>query len=67
MPACGPGLDYLLDVFPLTDVLMMVLKGDGSCAEVLWTFFGISIPGWVLIGFAGLFTLGIFQVVKAKA
>ena len=24
---------------------------DGNCAEVLWSFMGISIPGWLLIGF----------------
>ncbi|MBD3646459.1 MAG: disulfide bond formation protein B [Pseudomonadales bacterium] len=62
VPACGPSLDYLLDVFPLTEVLMMVLKGDGACAEVLWTFLGISIPCWVLIGFIGLFAFVAFQM-----
>ena len=50
VPACGPSLDYLLDVFPLMDVLQMVLAGDGSCAEVSWQLLGISIPGWVVIG-----------------
>jgi len=54
VPACGPSLDYLLEVFPLTEVIEMVLLGDGNCAEVLWTLFGISIPGWTLVAFAGL-------------
>ena len=44
VPACGPSLDYLMDV------LQMVLAGDGSCAEVSWQLLGISIPGWVVIG-----------------
>ena len=39
-----------MDVFPLMDVLQMVLAGDGSCAEVSWQLLGISIPGWVVIG-----------------
>jgi disulfide bond formation protein DsbB len=64
VPACGPGLDYLLDVFPLSEVLAMVFEGDGSCAEVLWTFLGISIPGWTLIGFIGLIGLALLQVIK---
>ncbi|MCB1691439.1 MAG: disulfide bond formation protein B [Pseudomonadales bacterium] len=66
VPACGPSLDYLLDVFPLTEVLKMVLSGDGSCAEVQWTFAGLSIPGWTLIGFIGLAAIGVFQMLNPK-
>ncbi|MDA0790705.1 MAG: disulfide bond formation protein B [Proteobacteria bacterium] len=66
VPACGPGLDYLLDVFPLTEVLAKVLSGDGSCAEVLWTLFGISIPGWALLGFIGLAALGLLQMLRPE-
>lgn len=64
VPACGPGLDYLMDVFPLMDVLSMVFQGDGTCAEVVWTLFGISIPGWTLIGFIGLIGFGAFQLLR---
>lgn len=64
VPSCGPGLDYLLDVFPLTEVIEMVLSGDGSCAEVMWTFLGISIPGWTLVGFIGLIGFGLFQILR---
>lgn len=64
VPACGPGLDYLLDVFPMSDVIAMVLQGDGSCAEVVWMFLGLSLPGWTLLGFAGLITLGTFQIFR---
>ena len=67
VPACGVGLEYMLDVFPLTEVLRMVLAGDGSCAEVLWTFLGLSIPGWTLIGFTGLVTFGVFQLLRPRA
>jgi disulfide bond formation protein DsbB len=66
VPACGPSLDYLLDVFPLTDVLTIILSGDGSCAEIAWSLFGISIPGWTLAGFIGLIAIGIWQVSQPK-
>lgn len=52
VPACGPGLDYMLEVFPLTQVLSMVFKGSGECAEVLWSFLGLTIPGWMLVVFS---------------
>ena len=66
VPACGPSLDYLIDVFPLTEVLSMVLAGDGGCAEVVWSFLGISIPGWTLVGFIGLIAICGFVFVKPK-
>lgn len=53
VPACGPGLEYLFDVFPWQEVLIMLLQGDGNCAEVSWTWLGLSIPAWTLIAFAG--------------
>lgn len=51
VPACGPSVEYILETFPLNKALQMMLKGDGNCAEVLWTFMGISIPGWTLVAF----------------
>ena len=33
VPACGMGLNYMLETLPLTDVITKVLKGSGECAE----------------------------------
>jgi disulfide bond formation protein DsbB len=52
--ACGASLDFMLKVFPLTDVLVKVLTGSGECAKVTWRFLGIAMPGWVLIAAVGL-------------
>jgi len=49
VPACGPGLDFMLDTFPLSKTLKMVFTGSGECAEVSWNFLGLSMPEWVLI------------------
>lgn len=56
VPACGPGLDFIMDAFPLAEALQMVLSGSGECAKADWHFLGVSMPGWVLIAVA---TLGI--------
>jgi disulfide bond formation protein DsbB len=53
-PACGPSLDFIFQTFPLTDALSILLRGDGNCAEVVWRFLGLSIPGWTVIIFIGL-------------
>lgn len=54
LPECGPGLDFMLDVFPLVEVIKMVFAGSGECGEVQWSLLGLSIPGWTLVGFLGL-------------
>lgn len=53
VPACGPGLNYMLDNFPLMQVLEVALRGSGECAEVDLVM-GLSIPMWALIAFIGL-------------
>ena len=47
--ACGASLDFMLKVFPLTDVLLKVLTGSGECAKVEWKLLGLAMPAWVLI------------------
>lgn len=51
VPACGPGLDYMLDTMPLAGVVRRVMTGSGECANVDWTFAGLSMPAWSLIWF----------------
>ncbi|MDH3978336.1 MAG: disulfide bond formation protein B, partial [Gammaproteobacteria bacterium] len=54
VPACGPGLDFMVDTFPFFEVLDMVLSGSGECAEVSWRFIGLTMPAWTLICFIAL-------------
>ncbi len=54
VPACGPGLDYMLDVMPVSGVIRRVMTGSGECANVDWAFLGISMPGWSLLCFVVL-------------
>ncbi len=54
VPECGPGLDYMLDVFPFMDMLKAVFQGSGECAEISWSFLGLSMPMWVLLWCVGL-------------
>ena len=61
VPACGPGLDFMLESFPLRDTLAMVLAGSGECATVTWRLLGLSMPEWNLIA---LSCLGAFGVVS---
>jgi protein dithiol:quinone oxidoreductase len=54
VPACGMGLDYMLDTMPLWDVISRVLKGSGECAEQGWVFLGLAIPSWTFVFFVAI-------------
>lgn len=51
VPSCGPGLDYMLDAMPISGVIRTVMTGSGECANVDWSFLGLSMPAWSLVWF----------------
>jgi len=52
VPACGPDLFFMLENFPLQRTLQKLLTATGQCAEVNWSFLGLSIAEWSLVWFA---------------
>ncbi len=66
IPECGPGLEYMLDVFPLADALKMVLSGSGECAEVQWTFLSFSIAEWSILCFVGLTVVSLIMFFRQE-
>ncbi|MCB1682879.1 MAG: disulfide bond formation protein B [Pseudomonadales bacterium] len=66
VPACGPDMAYAIENFPFADVLAMMTRGTGDCAQVSWQFIGISLPGWALLGFVVLIVLSALQLRAAS-
>lgn len=66
VPSCGPGLDYIMGNFPLSDALALIFKGSGECAEVSWRLLGLSMPTWVVIGLTGLGIAGVYNNLKSR-
>ena len=46
---CAPGWNYMISNFPLSKTLQMAFTGSADCAQVTWTFLGISMPVWTLV------------------
>lgn len=65
VPSCGPGLDFIVGNFPLKDAFLMILSGSGECAEVSWTFLGLSIPAWTLAAFVVITFLALTAIVQS--
>ena len=66
VPSCVPDMEYLFATLPFLEILILAFTGDGNCAEILWTFMGISIPGWVLISLSFLLIYCVFIFKKVN-
>ena len=64
VPACGPGLDYMLETMPMTNVLKALLHGSGECAEKGWTFLTLGIPEWSLLCYLALGAWGVLIAIR---
>lgn len=59
VPECGATLDFMLEVFPVMDVIKQVLTASGECGVIDWRFLGLSMPVWVLICVVVLGVIGV--------
>ena len=64
VPACGPSLDYMLENLPFEDTLSIVFAGDGNCADVTWSFLGLSIPEQTFAVFCAAILISLWQTVR---
>jgi len=66
VPQCGPDLYFMLDNFPLSQVLKRLLAGTGECAVVDWTFLRLSIAEWSLAWFVALALYALWLALRGK-
>ena len=66
VPACGPSLEHMLRTLPFGEVLLRMIKGDGNCAVVDWTFLGLSMAGWSLLWFIALAAAGVWLALRKR-
>lgn len=66
LPACLPGLSYMFEVFPWQEIMQAMIMGTGECGDVVWTFLGLSIPGWTLVAFVGMAIVNLYIAMTVK-
>lgn len=64
LPSCLPSLDYMIDVLPITEMLTLLFNGTSDCAQVNWTFLGLSIAECTLLAFIGFAVFGLVQLFR---
>ncbi len=69
VPDCVPGFDYLIENFPLSEVLTLLVQGSGQCAQVGARLLGLSLSQWTAIALMGLLFWSLspfFGIIKQK-
>ena len=56
VPRCGVDFGYMLDAFPIVEVLTAMLSGTGECADQ-----SATVPALALAGFVGILGLAFLQ------
>lgn len=64
VPECSPGLEYMLETFPIGETLRTIFYSAGECAEIQWTFMGLSIPAQTMLVFIGFALLALIQMLR---
>ena len=54
LPACGPGLNFIVEQHSWLGAAKQVLMATGDCANIDWQFLGLSMPMWCLVWFIAL-------------
>jgi len=66
VPMCGPGINYMIQNFPLGETIKTMFTGTGECAVIHWQFMGLSIAGWSLTFFAFIFFVALVYLIYAE-
>jgi disulfide bond formation protein DsbB len=64
---CAPGWNYMIENFPLSKTLKMAFTGSADCAEISWTFLGLSMPVWTLVCFVLLGAGAVWAAFRRRA
>lgn len=66
LPACLPPMEFMLEAFPLTEIIAKMLHGTADCAAVDWTLLGLNIAQLSLISFSLMLVFCLFVLLGKK-
>lgn len=67
VPGCTPDLSYMWELLPLPTIVERLFNSAGECAEVSWTFLGLSIPQQTLVLFIVLGLLALVALLRVRS
>ena len=66
VPECTPGLERLLAIHSLPEVVRIVFHGTSECFKIHLTIFGLPISNWGFLSFLGFACMCLFIIYGQK-
>ena len=64
---CLPNISYMLKIFSVVDTITAIIKhGGADCAQVQWALLGVSMPGWLFLGYVILLTTYVYSAICSR-
>lgn len=64
LPSCLPPMEFMLETFPLQDIIAKMLHGTADCAAVDWTLFGLNIAQLNIISFSAMLLFSLYVLLR---
>jgi len=64
LPACLPPLEFMLEAFPMQEIISKMLHGTADCAKVDWTLLGFSIAELSIVSFTAMLVFALFLLLR---
>lgn len=64
LPSCLPPLEFMLEAFPLQDIIAKMLHGTADCAEINWTLLGFNLAELSMMSFIAMLLFSLFIVLR---
>lgn len=64
LPSCLPPLEFMLEAFPLQDIIAKMLHGTADCAEVNWTLLGFNLAELSMVSFIIMLVFSLFLLFR---
>lgn len=64
LPACLPPMEFMLEAFPLQDIISKMLHGTADCAAIDWTLLGLNIAQLSMISFVMMLVFSVFLLLR---
>ncbi|MDY0205580.1 MAG: disulfide bond formation protein B [Pseudomonas sp.] len=67
LPSCLPPMEFMLEAFPLQEIISKMLHGTADCAAIDWTLLGLNIAQLSMISFIAMCTLCLFILLRKSS
>lgn len=67
LPSCLPPLEFMIEAFPVQEIISKMLHGTADCAEINWTLLGFNLAELSMLSFIIMLVFSFFIALRKRA